>query len=62
MLRIYTYITYTYIIYIIYIYIIHIYMYIYIAANPVQHKINFSIECIWEIVEKNILRLTFILK
>ena len=60
MLRIYTYITYTYIIYIIYIY--NTYIYICIAANPVQHKINFSIECIWEIVEKNILRLTFILK
>ena len=40
------------------IYIIHIY----IAANPVQHKIRFSIECIWEIVETNILKLTFILK
>ena len=33
-----------------------------IAANPVQHKKSFSIEYIWEIVEKNILKLTFILK
>ena len=55
---IYTYITYIYI-YIIYIYNIYI---IHIAANPVQHKISFSIECIWEIVEASILKLTFILK
>ena len=57
---IYIYNIYIYNIYNIYIY--NTYIYIYIAANPVQHKINFSIECIWEIVEKNILRLTFILK
>ena len=50
-------------IYNIYIYnIYNIYIYIYIAANLVQHKISFSIECIWEIVELNILKLTFILK
>ena len=32
------------------------------AANPVQHKTSFSIECIWEIAEKDTLKLTFILK
>ena len=53
---------YTYIVYNIYIYNIYIYIYIYIAANLVQHKISFSIECIWKIVELNILKLTFILK
>ena len=53
---------YIYNIYIYNIYNIYIYIYIYIAANLVQHKISFSIECIWEIVELNILKLTFILK
>ena len=49
-------------------YIYNTYIYIYIllqagyAANPVQHKISFSIECIWEIVEINTLKLTFSLK
>ena len=47
---------YTYIMYNLYIYNT------YVAANPVQHKISFSIECSWEIVETNILKLTFILK
>ena len=40
----------------------HIYMFTYCyAANPVQHEIYFSIECIWELVETNILKMTFIL-
>ena len=37
-------------------------MHIYIYDNPVQHKISFSIECIWEIVETNTLKFIFILK